>query len=216
MNVLRKPSLGSLLVRLAVETSWSLRQASGESSTRPSLSVRHWRPARGTPKPPAGPPGASLFSAAAGDYWPGAAVPLPAPAPPTPWEGGAVAPWVEPTVGTELGDTVGDGPVLGVAEDVAPPLSRTLPGALPLWVGVGVEDGVVVALLFPPPRVVPVPGWFHPLEPIGLPVPSSISVITTSDAMNTMAAVITGTSQRGRSCRKRAPQLDLPCRPPPD
>src|SRR5580693_7673934 len=37
MNVLRKPSLSSSLVKLAVETSWSLRHASGESSIGPKL-----------------------------------------------------------------------------------------------------------------------------------------------------------------------------------
>jgi hypothetical protein len=61
---------------------------------------------------------------------------------------GAVARGVEPNEGTELGLGAGFGleDVVGVGEDCAPPVAPTLPGAVPLCVGVGVVDGVAVVL----------------------------------------------------------------------
>ena len=81
---------------------------------------------------------------------------LAAPAPPglAPPEAGAVAPPVDPTEGTELGDTVGEVAGLGV-DCWAGPVAPVLPEAGALGVTDGVVDGVA-DVLWPPPRVVPV------------------------------------------------------------
>src|ERR1700742_2436045 len=109
-------------------------------------------------------------------YCPGATVAwLAAPAPPglAPPEAGAVAPPGDPTEGTALGDTVGGG------------------------AGVGVVDGDVL-VLWPPPRVVPVWCRPHTLASIGLPVPSSNTVMITITTRNTAAPLATASTQRGR------------------
>ena len=101
-----------------------------------------------------------------------------------------------------------------MGEDCAPPVAPTLPGAVPLCVGVGVVDGVGVVLWLPP-SVVPVWCRFHTLAEIGLPVPSSMKVMATRAATNTTAAVATVMTQPGRPARNFGPRPGLLCRPSP-
>jgi len=107
---------------------------------------------------------------------------------------------VTPTDGTELGLGAGlVAPDVGCTELFTPGLA--------LWLGVADVPGVagvvgctVLLLLVPPvtlPRVVPVAFWPHKLAPIGLPVPNSISVITSSATRNTVADVTAVMTQRG-------------------
>ena len=122
-----------------------------------------------------------------------------------------------------------DGTALGLGAGlVAPEVGCTelfTPG-LALWLDVADVPGVagvvgctVPLLLVPPvtlPTVVPPDVWPHTLASIGLPVPNSISVITSIATRNTATDVTAVMTQRGWPRRPRtAPPSPPLCLPPP-